>query len=158
MAIGQSTAQDLIARATTVGIDMNAELVRLGYGTSRTYADIMRTANAMNWAPELRTPERINARLADDLLSRVSLLNRREGDNLEALICRREQAANPAVQAVAPSGEVMASQRQVQYIHELRARRLRSGEGGGFMTADGDPAMLTRQEASAYIDSLRGEY
>lgn len=52
----------------------------------------------------------------------------------------------------------LASPRQVDYINQLRARRLRDGDGDGFMSYDGDPALLTRSQASAYIDSLRGEY
>lgn len=67
-----------------------------------------------------------------------------------------------AVQDVQDTEETAAAElatpRQVDYINRLRARRLRDGDGDGFMSYDGDPALLTRSQASAYIDSLRGEY
>lgn len=51
--------------------------------------------------------------------------------------------------------------RQVDYILNLLARRARSGEGGGFFTGPTDRAgiaKLSRGDASAYIDSLTGNY
>ncbi|MEV5204392.1 hypothetical protein [Streptomyces sp. NPDC053720] len=54
-----------------------------------------------------------------------------------------------------------ATPRQVQYILDLLAERQSSGEGGGFYRGPEDAAgvaRLTRTEASAYIDSLKGAY
>lgn len=54
-----------------------------------------------------------------------------------------------------------ATDRQVDYILNLLSRRRRSGEGGGFFSGPTDRAgiaKLSRADASAYIDSLRGDY
>lgn len=50
---------------------------------------------------------------------------------------------------------------QVDYILDLLAQRHRDGDDSGFMRGPTDRAgleQLTRDEASAYIDSLRGTY
>ncbi|MFI8201112.1 hypothetical protein ACIF6K_32070 [Streptomyces sp. NPDC085942] len=55
----------------------------------------------------------------------------------------------------------LATDRQVEYILSLLAARRRSGEGGGFMFGPTDRAgiaQLTREDASSYIDSLKGTY
>lgn len=62
---------------------------------------------------------------------------------------RRRQAALPA------------TDRQVDFIVNLLAARRRSGEEGGFFVGPVDRAgiaRLSRADASAYIDSLKGDY
>lgn len=80
------------------------------------------------------------------------------------------KAAQAATQAVDPaSQEPTATGNQIEYIVSLLARRARSGEGGGFMSTRGlyrkdgtidrtAIAAMTRRNASALIDSLRGNY
>lgn len=54
-----------------------------------------------------------------------------------------------------------ATERQVEYILRLLAARERQGEGGGFMAGPTDRAGIERMsaaDASAYIDSLKGNY
>ncbi|GAA0738717.1 hypothetical protein Drose_04240 [Dactylosporangium roseum] len=54
-----------------------------------------------------------------------------------------------------------ATPRQVDYILNLLARRRRSGDGGGFFSGPTDRAgiaKLSRADASAYINSLTGNY
>jgi hypothetical protein len=55
----------------------------------------------------------------------------------------------------------LATEAQVNYIIRLLDQRRRTGEGGGFYSGPtGRPqiAALTRQEASLYIRSLKGDY
>jgi len=57
--------------------------------------------------------------------------------------------------------KVRASDRQVDYIMNLLARRRRNGDGGGFFSGPTDRAgvaKLSRADASAYIDSLTDNY
>lgn len=95
--------------------------------------------------------------------------NRRTEGAIADLVTRialrkEEQAAKSA-----PASEPTATGRQVDYIVSLLEGRARRGDGGGFMstnglyredgTADRDAiARLTRRNASALIDSLRGNY
>lgn len=54
-----------------------------------------------------------------------------------------------------------ATANQIDYILKLLAARERSGEGGGFMAGPTDRAGIERMsfaDASAYIDSLKGQY
>ena len=54
-----------------------------------------------------------------------------------------------------------ATDRQVSYILSLLGSRTRSGEEGGFMSGPTTAAgvrKLTRQQASTYITSLKGQY
>ena len=78
---------------------------------------------------------------------------------------RREAQAAKA----APTREPLATGNQVDYIVSLLSRRTYSGEGGGFMSTNGlyhedgtinraAIAAMTRRNASALIDSLRGNY
>ncbi|GAB3115609.1 hypothetical protein GCM10027160_23190 [Streptomyces calidiresistens] len=55
----------------------------------------------------------------------------------------------------------LATDRQISYILSLLARRRDSGEGGGFFsgpTTRADLELLSKAEASAYIDSLTDNY
>ncbi|MFI9018706.1 hypothetical protein ACIGZI_32200 [Streptomyces griseus] len=55
----------------------------------------------------------------------------------------------------------LATDRQVDFILSLLAERRRSGEGGGFYGGPADRAgieKLTRDQASTYINSLKGTY
>ncbi|MCW2901903.1 MAG: hypothetical protein JWO67_4168 [Streptosporangiaceae bacterium] len=58
----------------------------------------------------------------------------------------------------ASRGKAPATDAQIAHIQRLLARRKRTGEGGGFMTVGGDLRTLTKAQASAYIDSLSGNY
>lgn len=80
-----------------------------------------------------------------------------------------ESVKAPAVKHVEPAqpkahlipGERAVSQRQVDYIMTLLARRRRSGEGGGFMTGPthrAGVAGMSSTTASAYIRSLTSDY
>lgn len=95
--------------------------------------------------------------------------NRRtEGAISELLVqieLRKEQQAAKA----APTREPLATGNQIDYIVSLLSRRTRAGEGGGFMSTQGlyredgtinraAIAAMTRRNASALIDSLRGNY
>jgi len=82
---------------------------------------------------------------------------------------RTEAEKRGDAQRRAQSAQAPATERQVGYILDLLARRRRSGEGGGFFSLrglvddTGRPdrdaiAALTRAQASALIDSLRGNY
>lgn len=69
---------------------------------------------------------------------------------------RQAQADFDRQQAALP-----ASPRQVDYILSLLRRRTQSGEGGGFFAGPTDRngiARLSRADASAYINSLTGDY
>ncbi|MFE7485518.1 hypothetical protein [Streptomyces sp. NPDC057552] len=55
----------------------------------------------------------------------------------------------------------LATPRQVEYILQLLIARQRSGEGGGFYTGPTTQAgieLMSKAEASLYIDSLKGTY
>jgi hypothetical protein len=88
---------------------------------------------------------------------------------------RVREAARP-VSVNTVTGEIGSepaiTDRQVDYIAELLAHRVRSGEGGGFfatgafLIGEGDRTRidmdavraLTRRQASSLIDSLKGNY
>lgn len=72
----------------------------------------------------------------------------------------REFRANQAAQdAKSPRGSV--SDAQVALIHKLLIKKIRSGTNDGFMTGPTTRAgilSLSREQASAYINSLSGNY
>lgn len=95
-------------------------------------------------------------------LLHLEQLNRKQADRLESQIAatarKREQAAR---QAAAGTSEPLATDRQVDYILTLLAKRRRTGNNAGFMTGPTsreDIQRMTRQKASAYIDSLTETY
>lgn len=70
-----------------------------------------------------------------------------------------ETAERKATRERATQG--LATDRQISYILDLLARRRRNGDGGGFMIGPTDRAgiaAMTRQDASAYINSLTEDY
>ncbi|MFF9309869.1 hypothetical protein ACF1BS_03070 [Streptomyces sp. NPDC014748] len=110
------------------------------------------------------TPEQIVAALGRDAcgMGRYRPLNGRSRRWLDSMLTDVQLAAEarqttPRRQA----REELATDRQIDYILDLLARRHRSGEGGGFFTGPTDRAgiaKLSRSEASAYISSLKGDY
>lgn len=79
----------------------------------------------------------------------AGLAEARRQDAVTQEAFRRRQATMPATGS------------QVDLIMTLLAARRRSGEGGGFFVGPTDRvgvARLSRADASAYIDSLRGSY
>src|SRR5205085_1046104 len=72
----------------------------------------------------------------------------------------REFRADQAVRdAKSPRGSV--SDAQVALIHKLLIKKIRSGTNDGFMTGPTTHSgilSLSREQASAYINSLRGDY
>ena len=72
---------------------------------------------------------------------------------------RRREAA-VAVEAELPSDTPMATEKQIEYIRALIARRQFLGEDDGFMQIPAEDALvhLTRRDASTLIDSLTGRY
>lgn len=120
------------------------------YGKTETQA---RQAAEKATAAKLR--QAISANIAD--------LRRRGIDPRTAA----EKAADR--QAAAQRQEPRCTSRQAERIADLLARRVRSGEGGGFMSTAGlinqrgqidmeAIRRLSRSAASAMIDSLRGDY
>lgn len=80
----------------------------------------------------------------------------------EQILRRRqeEEIREAHQQELAASGR-LATERQIAYILDLIERRRRDGDDSGFMTGPTDRegiAALTRDEASTYITSLKGEY
>lgn len=77
---------------------------------------------------------------------------------------RRQKAkadapSRAAFQAV--EDKSLATPRQVGYIVSLLRERAKSGEGGGFMVGPTETAeirKMSKRDASAYINSLRGDY
>ena len=81
------------------------------------------------------------------------------------LVEKMEAAARPApAPAPAAAAGPLATDRQVDYVLSLIARRVRSGEGGGWMSHTGgyptrdQLATMTRRDISRYIDQLRDSY
>lgn len=105
-----------------------------------------RTAAAKMTVPELRK-----------FVADVKEFQRRKAQKEQA--AREGAAAQKAFQrrqATQP-----ATARQVDYILNLLSRRRRSGEGGGFFNGPTDRAgiaKLSQADASAYINSLTGDY
>lgn len=87
----ETTARDLIARAATAGLDIAAEITAITGTTVRTIEEI-----TSGWKPELRTPQRLTAKRADQLLTLVQLFNRHQAEELEARIGSRQSAPAPA--------------------------------------------------------------
>lgn len=72
---------------------------------------------------------------------------------------QREAPSRAAFQAVEDNS--LATPRQVGYIVALLRERAKSGEGGGFMVGPTETAeirKMSKRDASAYINSLRGDY
>lgn len=148
MATTKTDAADLVARAVVAGVDLDAAIVATGQSVPSADRHPFRKDIA---------PEHVTRWLAEARVDRVALFNRSERDALESAIVAAEQAAvAPAEQPT--TDEPMATPAQIAYIQKLRARRAASGETRGFMSYDGDPAKLTRRQASSYINSLTGEY
>ena len=86
---------------------------------------------------------------------------RRDADKVEQIISRAaaEKAAADRVAAGQPAE--LATERQVDYIMSLIARRAAYGEADGFMagpTTREAVAKLSKSQASAYITSMKGGY
>lgn len=86
---------------------------------------------------------------------------RKDADKVEQIIRRAaaEKAAADRVAAGQPAE--LATERQVDFIMSLVARRAAYGEADGFMsgpTTREEIAKLGRSQASAYITSLKGQY
>ena len=96
--------------------------------------------------------------------------SRKDSDRIDALVARyvadrdAKTAAETATETVATEApEATATARQVDYIMTLLDRRQRDGLADvvGFTTGPATRqgvARMTRRAASAYIDSLKGEY
>ena len=96
--------------------------------------------------------------------------SRKDSDRIDALVARyvadrdAKTAAEAATETVATEApEATATARQVDYIMTLLDRRQRDGLADvvGFTTGPTTRqgvARMTRRAASAYIDSLKGEY
>lgn len=106
--------------------------------------------------------EQIVAALGSDAkgMGRFRRLNGRSrrwiDDKLTDIELAEERAA-----ARARAAQNLATEAQIAYILDLLARRRRTGEAGGFFDGPTDRAQIaamSRSEASAYIDSLKGEY
>ena len=86
---------------------------------------------------------------------------RKDADKVEQIIRRAaaEKAAADRVAAGQPAE--LATERQVDFIMSLIARRAAYGEADGFMsgpTTREEIAKLSKAQASAYITSLKGGY
>ena len=86
---------------------------------------------------------------------------RKDADKVEQIIRRAaaEKAAADRVAAGQPAE--LATERQVDFIMSLVARRAAYGEADGFMsgpTTREAIAKLSKSQASAYITSLKGGY
>lgn len=106
-----------------------------------------RAAVAKMTVPEIR-------KFLDD----VRQYQRRQAEKARAA---REGAAARAEAERRAQVSGSATDRQVDYIMSLLVRRRRDGEGGGFFNGPTDLAgvkKLSQADASAYIDSLRGDY
>lgn len=105
-----------------------------------------RAAAARMTVPELRK-----------FVTDVRQFQKRQAEKKEAARAgAAAQAAFDRRQATLP-----ATGRQIDYILTLLTRRARSGEGGGFFTGPTDRAgiaKLSQADASAYINSLTGNY
>ncbi|WP_338683979.1 hypothetical protein QD712_25940 [Streptomyces acidiscabies] len=108
------------------------------------------------------TPEQIVAALGSDAqgMGRYRRLNGRSRRWIDAKLIDIELAAEDTARR-ARTTQGLATQSQIDYILNLLARRTRTGEGGGFFDGPADRAgiaALSRSEASAYVNSLKGEY
>jgi len=108
------------------------------------------------------SPEEIVSALGSDAegMGRYRRLNGRSRRWIDAKLTQVELAADEAAER-ARTAQNLATERQISYILDLLAQRRRSGEGGGFFNGPTDRAgiaALSRSEASAYIDSLKGDY
>lgn len=124
--------RELLARAIQVGVPVDAILDTLGH---RTY-----------------NGRRILAR--DDL-------SRRDIDKLERLILRHDPSALDKPETPEDAPVLLATPAQVGYILRLLRGRAADGDTSGFRTGPTDRAgieQMTSREASAYIDSLKGNY
>ena len=86
---------------------------------------------------------------------------RKDADKVEQIIRRAatEKAAADRVAAGQPAE--LATERQVDFIMSLVARRAAYGEADGFMsgpTTREEVAKLSKSQASAYITSMKGGY
>lgn len=86
---------------------------------------------------------------------------RKDADKVEQIIRRAaaEKAAADRVAAGQPAE--LATERQVDFIMSLIARRAAYGEADGFMsgpTTREEIAKLSKSQASAYITSMKGGY
>lgn len=86
---------------------------------------------------------------------------RKDADKVEQIIRRAaaEKAAADRVAAGQPAE--LATERQVDFIMSLVARRAAYGEADGFMsgpTTREEIAKLSKSQASAYITSMKGQY
>ncbi|WP_030888201.1 hypothetical protein [Streptomyces sp. NRRL S-1868] len=110
------------------------------------------------------TPKEIVAALGRDAegMGRYRKLNGRSRRWIDTMLTEVKLAAdNAAAHERARATQDLATERQVSYILDLLAKRRRSGEGGGFLTGPttrAGIAKMSRSEASAYIDSLKGDY
>lgn len=106
----------------------------------------------------------ISKRTWADKASDFDNLTNAEGARMDKLVRRikaEEVKDAAAVEAAPATSEPLATEKQVGFILTLLARRVRAGEGGGFMTGPTSRdaiAAMTRREASAYITSLKGDY
>ena len=99
--------------------------------------------------------DRIKVNVYYDIIGRLQRLERER---------EMQSAGVPAPEPGVP----LATSRQVEYARDLIARRIRSGDDGGYVSARGLVqdgrirtdilAHMPRHEISALIDSLRGTY
>lgn len=198
-AIGEAAAQDLIARAAKAGITAqqiadelrirpewleNISGARLRRANQMIETAIDAQATAAHRAELLDQVEHIARLLGHDPVAKRAAAEAKLTRiyELETFVrdCAgyaRSQGLDPRTpaqkQAAATrrktSAAMPATDRQIDYITELLARRIRNGEGGGFAStarlydADGTIhraaiAALTTREASTLIDSLTGNY
>ncbi|WP_030569783.1 hypothetical protein [Streptomyces aureocirculatus] len=108
------------------------------------------------------SPAQIEAALGSDArgMGRYRRFNGRSRRWIDSRLIDIEVAAEREAEQ-ARAARNLATERQIRYILDLLARRRRDGEGGGFFTGLTDYAgiaKLSRSEASAYIDSLKGQF
>jgi hypothetical protein len=176
-AIGTERAQDLLDAATAAGITaddlaqaagaVNGDPANLPYISGRAadaaqrHIDDVVAARAAR-AAAIREALRLARLGGHDPDTIAPKLDRMTATAIAKLV--RDTAAylrGRGVDTRPPAAPAPATDAQVNYIMDLLARRAASGEGGGFFHGPTDRAgvrRLTRADASAYIDSLKGTY
>ena len=145
MAITSREAQQIRSEAHAAGIDdATLEDWTSEAGAASRYA--LTSANAT--PPKAAAAAQIRARIQRHVQERET-----------AVLAAAAEAAG--VTPPPAPGTPMATERQIGFILTLLEGRRISGEGGGFFQGPRDRngiAALTRDEASRYITSLKGEY
>lgn len=128
--------------------------------TAHWWIKIGKHSRQLEESNDLIAPVHVRSSLTDDeIRTKAEGLEAKWSEMAEAArqVATEKHAEREMAEAIERVQETLATPKQVDYIMTL----LRKHEGGGYMTGPTTRegvAALDRQTASAYIDSLKGEY